>query len=93
MPQSDHDIQTDLRQVVLPIRARLLASLHEPNHRNKHSRVPKPAGENVQSFFPPNKIGAGRLRWECNCPKNLPESQLRIPAHDEKTSQADRSEQ
>jgi hypothetical protein len=43
-----HDVQTDLWQVSITIRMRLLADLDEANDWDEHSQIPKPAGNKVR---------------------------------------------
>src|SRR5205807_4754468 len=75
---NNHQIQTDLCQVGVSIRACLLAGLYQADHRHEHPEIPKPAGENVRSFLPPMDCQQADCDEKCSCQKNLPEGQLVI---------------
>ncbi len=42
-PPGDHDEQADQRNVGVPVRHRLVADLHQPDHRDEGSQVPVPS--------------------------------------------------
>src|ERR1044072_3359602 len=46
----NQNIQTDLWQVSVPIRPRLLAGLDQTDHGHEHADIPKPACDDVGSL-------------------------------------------
>ena len=59
-PPGRHDIQPYVWQTGVPVRMRLFAHRHQPDHRHEHHQIPKPPGHQRRVFAPPPPDGRGQ---------------------------------
>ena len=71
-----HQIEADVRQIGVAISVTLQSDLQDPNYREEHDQIPKPANEQIRPRFSQSENNPGDCDQHARRERNLPEGQV-----------------